>query len=100
MAGLGSLYLAAMQRTADGSSTVAGRYGDFANPNTITFDATHTLTSTGRWEELFIARYDPQGVVKAAGNVIVQAIASFDGLSPDQIRKDRREKFLAMGRAQ
>jgi acetyl-CoA carboxylase carboxyl transferase subunit alpha len=41
----------------------------------------------------------PQEVVAAAGHVIVQAIASFDGLSPDQIRKDRREKFLAMGRA-
>jgi len=46
------------------------------------------------------AHRDPQGVVKAAGNVIVQAIASFDGLSPEQIRKDRREKFLAMGRAE
>jgi hypothetical protein len=38
-------------------------------------------------------------VVKAAGDVIVKAIASFDGLSPEEIRKDRREKFLAMGRA-
>ena len=46
------------------------------------------------------AHRDPQGVVKAAGNVIVQAIASFDGLSPEHIRKDRREKFLAMGRAE
>ncbi|HUU24169.1 MAG TPA: acetyl-CoA carboxylase carboxyltransferase subunit alpha [Methyloceanibacter sp.] len=45
------------------------------------------------------AHRDREGVVKAAGDVIVQAIAGFDGLSPDQIRKDRRDKFLAMGRA-
>jgi acetyl-CoA carboxylase carboxyl transferase subunit alpha len=46
------------------------------------------------------AHRDGIGVVKAAGDVIVQAIAEFDGLSADQIRKDRREKFLAMGRAE
>jgi acetyl-CoA carboxylase carboxyl transferase subunit alpha len=45
------------------------------------------------------AHRDGEGVVKAAGDVIVKAIASFDGLSPEEIRKDRREKFLAMGRA-
>ena len=45
------------------------------------------------------AHRDGEGVVKAAGDVIVQAIAGYDGLSPDEIRKDRREKFLAMGRA-
>jgi acetyl-CoA carboxylase carboxyl transferase subunit alpha len=44
------------------------------------------------------AHRDPAGVVQSAGHVIVQAIASFDGLSRDEIRKDRREKFLAMGR--
>jgi len=37
-------------------------------------------------------------VVRAAGDAIVTAIASFDGLSPEEIRKERREKFLAMGR--
>jgi acetyl-CoA carboxylase carboxyl transferase subunit alpha len=45
------------------------------------------------------AHRDGEGVVKTAGDVIVKAIASFDGLSPEEIRKDRREKFLAMGRA-
>jgi acetyl-CoA carboxylase carboxyl transferase subunit alpha len=45
------------------------------------------------------AHRDGSGVVRAAGDVIVQAIAEFDGLSPDEIRKARREKFLAMGRA-
>jgi hypothetical protein len=37
-------------------------------------------------------------VVKATGEVVEDALASYDGLTPDQIRKDRREKFLAMGR--
>jgi acetyl-CoA carboxylase carboxyl transferase subunit alpha len=45
------------------------------------------------------AHRDGAEVVKAAGDVIVQALASFDGMSPEQIRKERREKFLAMGRA-
>ena len=44
------------------------------------------------------AHRDAGRVVKDAGDAIVGAIASFDGQSPDQIRKDRREKFLAIGR--
>jgi acetyl-CoA carboxylase alpha subunit len=31
--------------------------------------------------------------------MILAAIAEFDDLSPEEIRKDRREKFLSMGRA-
>jgi acetyl-CoA carboxylase carboxyl transferase subunit alpha len=45
------------------------------------------------------AHRDGAEVVQAAGDVIVQAVAEFDGLSPQEIRKARREKFLAMGRA-
>jgi acetyl-CoA carboxylase carboxyl transferase subunit alpha len=45
------------------------------------------------------AHRDAEGVVQTAGDVIVKAITEFDGLSPDEIRKDRRDKFLAMGRA-
>jgi acetyl-CoA carboxylase carboxyl transferase subunit alpha len=45
------------------------------------------------------AHRDGVGVVRAAGDVIVQALAEYDNLSPDEIRKERREKFLAMGRA-
>jgi acetyl-CoA carboxylase carboxyl transferase subunit alpha len=45
------------------------------------------------------AHRDGAEVVQAAGDVIVQALAEFDGLSPQEIRKARREKFLAMGRA-
>ena len=45
------------------------------------------------------AHRDPVGIVRAAGDVIVQALAEYDKLSPDEIRTERREKFLAMGRA-
>src|SRR5665648_671202 len=45
------------------------------------------------------AHRDAVGVVKAAGDVLVQALSEYDDLAPDAIRKQRREKFLAMGRA-
>jgi acetyl-CoA carboxylase carboxyl transferase subunit alpha len=45
------------------------------------------------------AHRDAAEVVRAVGDVIVQALAEYDKLSPDEIRKERREKFLAMGRA-
>ncbi len=45
------------------------------------------------------AHRDARTVVKAAGDAMVRAIASFDGLSRNEVRKDRRDKFLAMGRA-
>jgi acetyl-CoA carboxylase carboxyl transferase subunit alpha len=44
------------------------------------------------------AHRDGVEVVKATGEVVAEALASFDALTPDQIRKDRREKFLSMGR--
>jgi acetyl-CoA carboxylase carboxyl transferase subunit alpha len=44
------------------------------------------------------AHRDGVEVVRAAGDTIVQALASYDDLSPAEIRKQRREKFLAMGR--
>ena len=44
------------------------------------------------------AHRDPAAVVAAAGDVIVRALAEFDDLPPEAIRKERREKFLAMGR--
>jgi acetyl-CoA carboxylase carboxyl transferase subunit alpha len=45
------------------------------------------------------AHRDGIEVVKAAGETILAAITEFDDLSPEEIRKQRREKFLAMGRA-
>ncbi|HEY8275696.1 MAG TPA: acetyl-CoA carboxylase carboxyltransferase subunit alpha [Methyloceanibacter sp.] len=44
------------------------------------------------------AHRDGAEVVKAAGDAIATALAEFDALSPQEIRKARREKFLAMGR--
>jgi acetyl-CoA carboxylase carboxyl transferase subunit alpha len=44
------------------------------------------------------AHRDGAEVVKAASEAIAKALAEFDGLSPQEIRKARREKFLAMGR--
>ena len=44
------------------------------------------------------AHRDGAEVVKAAGEVIAKALAEFDALSPQEICKARREKFLAMGR--
>ena len=44
------------------------------------------------------AHRDGVEVVRAAGDTIVQALAAYDGLSPAEIRQERREKFLAMGR--
>ncbi len=46
------------------------------------------------------AHRDGVEVVKAAGDTIVQALASYDDLNPAEIRKERREKFLSMGRAE
>ncbi|HEU4476206.1 MAG TPA: acetyl-CoA carboxylase carboxyltransferase subunit alpha [Methyloceanibacter sp.] len=45
------------------------------------------------------AHRDGVEVVRATGETIVEALAAYDNLSPADIRKERREKFLAMGRA-
>jgi acetyl-CoA carboxylase carboxyl transferase subunit alpha len=45
------------------------------------------------------AHRDGIEVVRATGDIIVESLAGFDAMTPDEIRQDRREKFLAMGRA-
>ena len=45
------------------------------------------------------AHRDGMEVIRATGETIAQALADFDGLTPQQIHKERREKFLNMGRA-
>jgi acetyl-CoA carboxylase carboxyl transferase subunit alpha len=45
------------------------------------------------------AHRDPDTVIAAAAATIDAALSEFAGKSPDEIRKDRRERFLAMGRA-
>jgi acetyl-CoA carboxylase carboxyl transferase subunit alpha len=44
------------------------------------------------------AHRDGQEVVQATGNMIGEALAEFDDMPPEAIRKARREKFMAMGR--
>jgi acetyl-CoA carboxylase carboxyl transferase subunit alpha len=44
------------------------------------------------------AHRDGVEVVRATGETVVQALAAYDAMSPAEIRKERREKFLAMGR--
>jgi len=41
----------------------------------------------------------PETAIKAAGQAITAALAEFDGVAPDEIRRLRREKFIAMGRS-
>ncbi|MGH6866433.1 MAG: acetyl-CoA carboxylase carboxyltransferase subunit alpha [Methyloceanibacter sp.] len=45
------------------------------------------------------AHRDGAEVIRAAGDVIVQALSEYDNSSAAEIRKERREKFLSMGRA-
>lgn len=49
-------------------------------------------------EPLGGAHRDPQTAIASTGNVIATALAEFTDLSGEQIRNERRQKFLAMGR--
>ncbi len=44
------------------------------------------------------AHRDGVEVVRATGETVTQALAAYDDLTPAEIRKERREKFLSMGR--
>jgi len=44
------------------------------------------------------AHRDPQTVIKAAGDVIATTLAELSPRSGDQLRSERRQKFLAIGR--
>ena len=50
-------------------------------------------------EPLGGAHRDPALTMERLGDVVEEAILSLDGMSPDALRKHRREKFLAIGRA-
>lgn len=45
------------------------------------------------------AHRNKEMTVEALGNAIEEALSSYDGMAADKIRIERREKFLAMGRA-
>jgi len=44
------------------------------------------------------AHRDGVEVVRATGDVIVKALADYDDMRPSEIRRERREKFLSIGR--
>ncbi len=44
------------------------------------------------------AHRDKEGAVRRAGDAIAKSLAIFDKMSPDQIRKQRQDRFLAIGR--
>jgi acetyl-CoA carboxylase carboxyl transferase subunit alpha len=44
------------------------------------------------------AHRDGVEVVRATGDVIVKALADYDDMRPSEIRQERREKFLSIGR--
>jgi acetyl-CoA carboxylase carboxyl transferase subunit alpha len=44
------------------------------------------------------AHRDGKEVIEATGGQIGQALAEFDAMSPAEIRKARRDKFLGIGR--
>ena len=45
------------------------------------------------------AHREPEVTVKAAGDAIEEALASLDNLPPDEVRRQRRDKYLAIGRS-
>ncbi|GLK77529.1 acetyl-coenzyme A carboxylase carboxyl transferase subunit alpha [Methylopila jiangsuensis] len=49
-------------------------------------------------EPLGGAHRDPDTVIAATGDAIANALGRFAGLSPREVREDRRAKFLAIGR--
>jgi len=45
------------------------------------------------------AHREPEEAIKATGDAVEEAFAALDNLPPDEIRRQRREKFLAIGRS-
>jgi acetyl-CoA carboxylase carboxyl transferase subunit alpha len=45
------------------------------------------------------AHREPKAIITATGDAIAQALAEFDDLPPAEIRRQRREKYMAIGRA-
>jgi acetyl-CoA carboxylase carboxyl transferase subunit alpha len=44
------------------------------------------------------AHRDPAAAIKATGDAIADSLSSMDNLPPEEIRRQRREKYLAIGR--
>ena len=58
--------------------------------------ASSTRSST---EPVGGAHREAEATIKATGDAIAEALASLDNLPPDEIRRQRREKYLAIGRS-
>ncbi|WP_026381301.1 acetyl-CoA carboxylase carboxyltransferase subunit alpha [Afifella pfennigii] len=50
-------------------------------------------------EPLGGAHRDPEVTIGAVGDIVASALAEFSGMSASDIRRERREKFLAIGRS-
>jgi acetyl-CoA carboxylase carboxyl transferase subunit alpha len=48
-------------------------------------------------EPLGGAQRDRAATIESVGKAIQAAVAEFEGMSPEKIRKDRRQKFIEMG---
>ena len=44
------------------------------------------------------AHRDQDAIVERTGTAISRALAEFDGMSPDEIRRQRHQRFLDIGR--
>jgi acetyl-CoA carboxylase carboxyl transferase subunit alpha len=45
------------------------------------------------------AHSDPQAAIRAVGDAVEEELAALEGLSPDELRKQRADRFYAIGRA-
>jgi acetyl-CoA carboxylase carboxyl transferase subunit alpha len=45
------------------------------------------------------AHREPEVTIQAAGDAIAEALGALDNLPPDEVRRQRREKYLAIGRS-
>jgi acetyl-CoA carboxylase carboxyl transferase subunit alpha len=45
------------------------------------------------------AHREPEEAIKATGDAVEEAFAALDNLPPDEVRRQRREKYLAIGRS-
>ncbi|MGE5513773.1 MAG: acetyl-CoA carboxylase carboxyltransferase subunit alpha [Bacteroidota bacterium] len=78
----------------------AARAEDAANNMRIT--AQHLL-ELGVIDEIVAepvggAHRDPEGAIRRTGDAVRNALGQFDGMSPDEIRQQRRDRFLDIGR--
>jgi acetyl-CoA carboxylase carboxyl transferase subunit alpha len=77
------------------------RAQDAATGMKITAEDLHRLGIIDRIiaEPVGGAHREPEVTIKATGDAIAEALAQLDNLPPDEVRRQRREKFLAIGRS-